>query len=89
AAQPQFAFPLSYLSNSIFQELFKISEEEFGLPSGGPITLPFDSVFLEYLIKLIELRMDGDTERAMLMSISSARCSLPCTFEQQEQLFVF
>ena len=85
----RFAFPLSYLSNSIFQELFKISEEEFGLPSGGPITLPFDSVFLEYLIKLIELRMDGDTERALLMSISSARCSLPCTFEQQEQLFVF
>ncbi|KAG2303882.1 hypothetical protein Bca52824_032533 [Brassica carinata] len=40
ADKARFAFPLSYLSNSIFQELFKISEEEFGLPSGGPITLP-------------------------------------------------
>ncbi|KAG7598638.1 Small auxin-up RNA, partial [Arabidopsis suecica] len=48
----RFAFPISYLSNSVFQELLKISEEEFGLPTGGPITLPFDSVFLEYLIKL-------------------------------------
>ncbi|XP_019094828.1 PREDICTED: auxin-responsive protein SAUR61-like [Camelina sativa] len=38
----RFAFPISYLSNSVFQELLKISEEEFGLSTGGPITLPFD-----------------------------------------------
>ena len=89
----RFAFPLSYLSNSIFQELLKISEEEFGLPTEGPITLPFDSVFLEYLIKLVQLRMDEDTEKALLMSISSAKCSSQCSLQQQEpntqQLLVF
>ncbi|CAA7030649.1 unnamed protein product [Microthlaspi erraticum] len=89
----RFAFPISYLRNSVFQELLKSSEEEFGLPSGGPITLPFDSVFLEYLIKLVERRMDGDTEKALLMSISSARCSSQCSFQQQkhstQQLLVF
>ncbi|CAH8353604.1 unnamed protein product [Eruca vesicaria subsp. sativa] len=46
----RFAFPLKYPSNSVFQELLKISEEEFGLPIGGPITLRFDSVFLKYPI---------------------------------------
>ncbi|XP_010478311.1 PREDICTED: auxin-responsive protein SAUR61-like [Camelina sativa] len=85
----RFAFPISYLSNPVFQELLKISEEEFGLSTDGPITLPFHSGFLEYLIKLIKRRMDGDTEKALLMSISSARCSLPCSFQQQEQLLVF
>ncbi|KFK44768.1 hypothetical protein AALP_AA1G300600 [Arabis alpina] len=85
ADKARFAFPIRYLSNSVFQELLKISEEEFGLPSGGPITLPFDSVFLEYLIKLIQRRMDGDTEKALLTSISSARCSLHCSFQLQEQ----
>ncbi|CAG7899099.1 unnamed protein product, partial [Brassica rapa] len=85
ADNARFAFPLSYLSNPVFQEILKISEEEFGLPSSGPITLPFDSVFLEYLIKLIERRIDGDTERALLMSISSARCSLPCSLQQQQE----
>ncbi|KAG7647927.1 putative small auxin-up RNA [Arabidopsis thaliana] len=89
----RFAFPLSYLSNSVFQELLKISEEEFGLPTGGPITLPFDSVFLEYLIKLVQRRMDADTEKALLMSISSARCSSQCSLKLQErstqQLLVF
>ncbi|KAG2303886.1 hypothetical protein Bca52824_032537 [Brassica carinata] len=85
ADKARFAFPISYLSNSVFQELLKISEEEFGLPTEGPITLPFDSVFLEYLIKLVQRRMDEDTEKALLMSISNARCSLPCTLEQQDQ----
>ncbi|XP_019095669.1 PREDICTED: auxin-responsive protein SAUR64-like [Camelina sativa] len=32
----RFAFPISYLSNSVFQELLKISEEEFGLSTDGP-----------------------------------------------------
>ncbi|CAA7030653.1 unnamed protein product [Microthlaspi erraticum] len=88
----RFPFPLSYLSNSVFQELLKIAEEEFGLPTEGPITLPFDSVFLEYLIKLVERRMDGDTEKALLMSISSAKCSLQCSLQRQsttQQLLVF
>ena len=91
ADQKRFAFPLRYLSNSVFQELLKISEEEFGLSAGGPITLPFDSVFVEYLIKLVERRMDGDTEKALLVSISGARCSsLHCSLELQVQhLLVF
>uniref|UniRef100_A0A1J3CVU6 Auxin-induced protein X10A n=1 Tax=Noccaea caerulescens TaxID=107243 RepID=A0A1J3CVU6_NOCCA len=89
----RFAFPLRYLNNSVFQELLKIAEEEFGLPTEGPITLPFDSVFLEYLIKLVERRMDGDTEKALLMSISNARCSSQCSLQQEsstsQQLLVF
>ncbi|XP_010499458.1 PREDICTED: auxin-responsive protein SAUR63 [Camelina sativa] len=88
----RFAFPISYLSNPVVQELLKISEEEFGLPTEGPITLPFDSAFLEYLIKLIQRRMNGDTEKALLMSISSARCSIQPQEQQSitsQQLLVF
>ncbi|CAA7030660.1 unnamed protein product [Microthlaspi erraticum] len=83
ADKARFAFPISYLSNSVFQELLKISEEELGLPTGGPITLPFDSAFVKYLITLIERRMDGDTEKALIMSIYVASCSLQCSLEQQ------
>ncbi|KAG2318947.1 hypothetical protein Bca52824_012160 [Brassica carinata] len=79
------SFPVSLLSNSVFQEMLKISEEEFGLQAGGPIRLPFDSVFLEYLIKLIERQMDGDTVKALLKSVFSARCSLHCSLQKQEQ----
>ncbi|XP_010478305.1 PREDICTED: auxin-responsive protein SAUR66-like [Camelina sativa] len=85
----RFAFPISYLNNSVFQELLKISEEEFGLSTSGPITLPFDSFFFEYLINLIQRRIDGDTEKALLMSISSARCSLQQQEQSRQQLLVF
>ncbi|KAJ0077070.1 hypothetical protein Patl1_35789 [Pistacia atlantica] len=40
--QKRFMFPLMYLNNDIFLELLKVSEEEFGLSSDGPITLSCD-----------------------------------------------
>ncbi|KAJ0960310.1 hypothetical protein J5N97_001881 [Dioscorea zingiberensis] len=44
----RFMVPLAYLDNDIFKELLKTSEEEFGLPSDGPITMPCDAVFMEF-----------------------------------------
>ncbi|KAK0581809.1 hypothetical protein LWI29_018245 [Acer saccharum] len=35
--QKRFVIPLAYLSNVIFRELLKLSEEEFGLSSDEPI----------------------------------------------------
>nr|DAD46608.1 TPA_asm: hypothetical protein HUJ06_016545 [Nelumbo nucifera] len=52
----RFVIPLAYLSNPIFIELLRISEEEFGLPSDGPITLPCDAVFVEYIISIATCR---------------------------------
>ncbi|MBA0734504.1 hypothetical protein Gogos_018408 [Gossypium gossypioides] len=53
ADKKRFMIPLSYLNNSIFQELFKMSEEEFGLSSDGPITFPCDSVIMSYIVLLM------------------------------------
>ncbi|KAA8537437.1 hypothetical protein F0562_026876 [Nyssa sinensis] len=43
----RFVVPLPCLRNNIFRELFRMSEEEFGLPRDGPITLPLDAASLE------------------------------------------
>ncbi|KAH7692280.1 Small auxin-up RNA protein [Dioscorea alata] len=43
----RFMIPLAYLTNNIFKELLRISEEEFGLPGDGPITLPCDAASME------------------------------------------
>ncbi|KAG5574340.1 hypothetical protein H5410_054474 [Solanum commersonii] len=48
--QARFVIPLVYLENEIIRQLLNMSEEEFGLPSGGPITLPCDSAFMDYII---------------------------------------
>lgn len=49
----RFVVPLEYLNNTIFKELLRMSEEEFGLPGNRPITLPCDSIFMDYVISFL------------------------------------
>ncbi|XP_021903748.1 auxin-responsive protein SAUR68-like [Carica papaya] len=74
ADKKRFSFPITYLNNPILRELLKMSEEEFGLPSDGPITLPCDAIFMEYIVSLIQQGADKITEKALLMSTATSRC---------------
>lgn len=75
ADQKRFVFPIEYLNNYVFRDLFKMSEEEFGLPRDRPITLPCDALFLEYAVYLIEHCATEATQKALVMSIyTSTRC---------------
>ncbi|KAI5668146.1 hypothetical protein M9H77_18011 [Catharanthus roseus] len=67
---------------SFFRELLQMAEEEFGLPSDGPITLPCEAIFMDYLISLTKRQATKDIEKELLASISSYRCSLSCTVDQ-------
>ncbi|OAY22543.1 auxin-responsive protein SAUR62 [Manihot esculenta] len=62
----RFVVPLDYLNHRIFKELFKMSEEEFGLPGKGPITFPYDAVFVEYLISLVKQHASEDSFITMI-----------------------
>ncbi|XP_038707345.1 auxin-responsive protein SAUR67-like [Tripterygium wilfordii] len=68
ADERRFTIPLEYLNNEIFVKLLEISKEEFGLPSDGPITLPCDAIFMEYLIMLVRKVPSTRTQKALLMS---------------------
>ncbi|XP_031127762.1 auxin-responsive protein SAUR68-like [Ipomoea triloba] len=50
--QKRFVVPLIYLDCKIIRQLLEMSEEEFGPPSDGPIILPCDAVFLDYIISV-------------------------------------
>ncbi|OMO91983.1 Auxin responsive SAUR protein [Corchorus olitorius] len=80
----RFSIPLEFLSNSIFQQLFKMSEEEFGLPSEGPIKLPCDSVVMNYIVSLLKRGLAKDLETAVLNSITSYCCPSDAYFHQLE-----
>lgn len=71
ADQKRFLLPLDYLNNEMIKELFDMAEEEFGLQSQGPLTLPCDKELMEYAIALIKNKVTRDVEKAFLMSISS------------------
>ena len=85
----RFMIPISYLSCTIMRELFRMSEEEFGLPSDGPVTLPCDASCLEYIIFLLPHRVATNIERAVLTTICSSHCavsSLPLSRHDQQNL---
>ncbi|KAF3621411.1 Auxin-responsive protein SAUR64 [Capsicum annuum] len=57
-------------------QLLNMSEEEFGLPSGDPITLPGDSAFMDYIVSLVKKGIAaGDLRKALLLSVPSCCCS--------------
>lgn len=69
----RFEVPLVYLGTTIFAELLRISEEEFGFPSGsdvGRITLPCDATVMDYVLCLVRREASKEVERAFLSSIA-------------------
>lgn len=78
----RFVIPLPFLNNDIFRELLKMSEEEFGLPGDGPITLPCDSFLLEYMVLLIRGSVVKNQEKDKLMPVVTACCSLSSSLQQ-------
>ncbi|XP_043814592.1 auxin-responsive protein SAUR68-like [Manihot esculenta] len=77
----RFLLPLEYLNNELIRELFSIAEEEFGLQSEGPLTLPCDADLMEYAISLIRQNATRDVERAWLVSIASSGCASSFHFQ--------
>ncbi|KAG6712065.1 hypothetical protein I3843_05G080200 [Carya illinoinensis] len=76
ADEGRFEVPLGFLNHPIFLELFKKSEEEFGLSSDGPITLPCEAVFMDYVLLLIQSGAAKDFEKVLLNSITIRYCSI-------------
>ncbi|KAM3259505.1 hypothetical protein ACQJBY_051008 [Aegilops geniculata] len=69
----RFEVPLVYLGTTVFAELLRMSEEEFGFASGsdgGRITLPCDAMVMEYVLCLVRREASEEVKRAFLSSIA-------------------
>ncbi|KAK3231952.1 hypothetical protein Dsin_003833 [Dipteronia sinensis] len=78
----RFVVPLAYLHTSVFRELLRMSEEEFGLPRDGPIVFPCEAAFLEDVIVCIVKRQVCNTNndhKALLVSLVSSSSSSKCS----------
>ncbi|KAI9200038.1 hypothetical protein LWI28_001800 [Acer negundo] len=78
----RFVVPLAYLHTSVFRELLRMSEEEFGLPRDGPIVLPCEAAFLEDVIVYIVKRQvicNRNNDKALLVSLVSSSSSKYCS----------
>ena len=68
----RFVLPLEYFSNKIARKLFKLEEDEIGLPGNRPLTLRCDSVSVKYIINMIQRHETKDIEKALFMSMASS-----------------
>ncbi|KAJ4962610.1 hypothetical protein NE237_022549 [Protea cynaroides] len=67
----RFVVPLTYINCKIFRELFRVSEEEFGLPTDGPITLPCDGRFMDKVVSLVAAHIpQRDLDISLLSSMA-------------------
>lgn len=81
----RFVIPLVYLKSEIFGQLLKMAEEEYGMQTNRPITLPCDAVFMEYAISLVLRHPAKDLERELFMSITKSTHSISSSYFQQEE----
>ncbi|XP_059462156.1 auxin-responsive protein SAUR68-like [Corylus avellana] len=81
ADMKRFVVPLPYLSCKIFKELFRMSEEEFGLPTDGPITLPCDAAFMECVISVVRSSV-SELDKAISLASCTASVSEGLSFRQ-------
>ncbi|CAN6464266.1 unnamed protein product [Victoria cruziana] len=81
----RYTVPLAYLQLSIFQELLKMAEEEFGLNIDGAITFPCDSAVVDYVMSLVQRNMSRHIENALVASLSSSRCSSSLALPQSHR----
>ncbi|KAE8719166.1 putative SAUR-like auxin-responsive protein family [Hibiscus syriacus] len=81
--QKRFLLPLEYLKNKIVMEMFNLAEEEFGLPRNGPLIMRCYATFMEYVIDLIKRKPSEEVEEALIMSVSTGRCSSSYIYQQE------
>ncbi|KAL6844639.1 hypothetical protein ACP4OV_025298 [Aristida adscensionis] len=72
----RFEVPLVYLSTTVFEELLRMSEDEFGFTSEARITVPCEAAVMEYVMRLLRRKPSEEVERAVLSSVV-----MPCNYK--------
>ncbi|XP_037442970.1 auxin-responsive protein SAUR36-like [Triticum dicoccoides] len=84
----RFEVPLVYLSTTVFGELLRISQEEFGFANKGKITLPCDAAVMEYVMCLLRRNASIEVESALLSSMVTSchytGCAMPTVGASQQ-----
>ncbi|XBH93980.1 hypothetical protein VPH35_084823 [Triticum aestivum] len=81
----RFEVPLAFLGTTVFGELFRMSQEEFGFTGvdSRRITLPCDASVMEYALCLLRRSASAEMEAAFLYSMA-----MPCHYHAAAHLGV-
>ncbi|KAJ9186376.1 hypothetical protein P3X46_001954 [Hevea brasiliensis] len=62
----RFVVPLYYLNHPIFRVLLEMAEEEFGTTTHGPLQVPCEEEFMEYIFTVLRKNPSVEVETALI-----------------------
>ncbi|KAL5205757.1 hypothetical protein ABZP36_033966 [Zizania latifolia] len=77
----RFEVPLTYLRTTVFGELLRLSEDEFGFTSEERITLPCEAAVMEYVMCLLRRKPSEEVEQAVVNSVV-----MPCNYKSSTSM---
>ncbi|XP_050226241.1 auxin-responsive protein SAUR36 [Mercurialis annua] len=67
----RFVVPVEYLNHPIFRVLLEMAEDEFGTRAQGPLQVPCEEEFLEYIFTLLKNNPYPEVENAFFSSMNT------------------
>ncbi|KAL3505463.1 hypothetical protein ACH5RR_035304 [Cinchona calisaya] len=61
----RFVVPICYLNHPIFRVLLEMAEEEYGLTVDGPLQIPCEKEFMEYILNLVKKHPPLEMDKAL------------------------
>ncbi|KAK6939049.1 Small auxin-up RNA [Dillenia turbinata] len=80
----RFVVPIGYLNRPIFRVLLEMAEEEFGSSVDGPLQVPCEEEFMDYILSLLRKTTSQEVETA-LASIPPCRRATISTHGQGKE----
>ncbi|XP_006660926.1 auxin-responsive protein SAUR36-like [Oryza brachyantha] len=77
----RFEVPLAYLRTTVFGELLRLSEDEFGFTGEERITLPCEAAVMEYVMCLLSRKPSEEVEQAVVSSVV-----MPCNYKSSTSM---
>lgn len=62
----RFVVPIYYLTHPIFKVLLEMAEEEFGTTAHGPLQVPCEEEFMEYIFTLLRKNPSAEVKTALI-----------------------
>lgn len=62
----RFVVPICYLNHPIFRVLLEMAEEEFGTTTHGPLQVPCEEEFMEYIFAVLRKNPSVEVESALI-----------------------
>lgn len=76
----RFVVPLRYLNHPIFRVMLELAEEEFGTVVHGPLQVPCEEEFMDYILSVLRKNPSREVENGLISFNTCSEASISAFF---------